>query len=86
MTTLDCAQPLSILSSLILTAILIGSHPSETLAQRPAQERSGSGADRSRVDTTFEERRSELYHENWIDFNKNGERDPYEDATLPVAP
>ncbi len=27
--------------------------------------------------------RAELYHEGWIDLNKNGQRDPYEDASLP---
>jgi len=27
---------------------------------------------------------SEIYHEDWIDFNKNGVKDPYEDPGLPV--
>lgn len=26
---------------------------------------------------------TQIHHEGWIDFNKNGELDPYEDATLP---
>lgn len=26
----------------------------------------------------------EIYHGDWIDHNKNGQRDPYEDATLPT--
>ncbi len=25
-----------------------------------------------------------IYHDGWIDFNKNGKKDPYEDPTLPV--
>jgi hypothetical protein len=25
-----------------------------------------------------------LYHEGWIDLDKNGVKDPYEDATLPI--
>ena len=29
-------------------------------------------------------RRKEIYHENWIDFNKNGVKDPYEDPSLPI--
>ena len=27
---------------------------------------------------------SNMYHKNWIDFNKNGSKDPYEDTTLPI--
>ena len=26
----------------------------------------------------------EIYHEGWIDFNKNGIKDPYEDSSQPV--
>ena len=29
-------------------------------------------------------RRKDIYHDNWIDFNKNGVKDPYEDPNLPV--
>ncbi|RLI23900.1 hypothetical protein DRO57_08040, partial [Candidatus Bathyarchaeota archaeon] len=29
-------------------------------------------------------RRRGIYHEDWIDFNKNGVMDPYEDPSLPV--
>jgi len=29
-------------------------------------------------------KRTDIYHANWIDFNKNGQMDPYENPNLPV--
>ena len=29
-------------------------------------------------------KREDIYHEDWIDFNKNGVKDPYEDQSLPL--
>jgi len=29
-------------------------------------------------------KRREIYHEGWIDFNKNGVMDPYENPKLPI--
>ena len=29
--------------------------------------------------------RAEIYHDGWVDLNKNGVRDPYEDASLDIA-
>ncbi|HIE08349.1 MAG TPA: beta-glucosidase [Armatimonadetes bacterium] len=29
-------------------------------------------------------KRTEIYHRNWIDFNKNGQMDPYENPNLPI--
>lgn len=46
--------------------------PGATLAQEVDH------TDASQDSTAFEERRSELYHESWIDFNKNDRQDPYE--------
>ncbi len=57
-------------------------HPAAALmlAALPALRAAPAPADRF-VDATPGR---DLYHEGWIDLNKNGTRDPYEDATLPV--
>ena len=35
------------------------------------------------VASTYSQNKS-IYHIGWIDFNKNGVKDIYEDATLPI--
>lgn len=43
-----------------------------------------SGQTVSRIPATYKPSKSEMYHKGWIDFNKNGIKDVYEDPSAPV--
>ena len=43
-----------------------------------------SGQTVPRIPATYKPSKSELYHKGWIDFNKNGIKDVYEDPSAPV--
>lgn len=49
-----------------------------------AQQANQVGESQDMDKTDFKERRSDLYHEVWIDFNKNGKMDPYENKALAI--
>lgn len=38
----------------------------------------------AKIPAVYQPARSEIYHKSWIDFNKNGIKDLYEDSTAPV--
>lgn len=43
-----------------------------------------SGQTVPRIPATYKPSKSEMYHKGWIDFNKNGVKDVYEDPSAPV--
>lgn len=43
-----------------------------------------SGQTVPRIPETYKPSKSEMYHKGWIDFNKNGVKDVYEDPSAPV--
>lgn len=43
-----------------------------------------SGQTVPRIPATYKPSKSEMYHKGWIDFNKNGIKDVYEDPSAPV--
>ena len=43
-----------------------------------------SGQTVPRISETYKPSKSEMYHKGWIDFNKNGIKDVYEDPSAPV--
>ena len=43
-----------------------------------------SGQTVPRIPETYKPSKSEMYHKGWIDFNKNGIKDVYEDPSAPV--
>lgn len=43
-----------------------------------------SGQTVPRIPETYKPSKSEMYHKGWIDFNKNGVKDVYEDTSAPV--
>ncbi|SFS87548.1 hypothetical protein [Sphingobacterium wenxiniae] len=36
------------------------------------------------VSTSYAQKIKDIYHDNWIDFNKNGVKDIYEDVNQPI--
>lgn len=60
---------------LIVATLLAGSSafPSALPAQKPMK-----------IPTTYKPAKSEMYRKGWIDFNKNGVKDVYEDPSAPL--
>ena len=60
------------MKQLLLTGLFLGS-----CAILPAQKT-------TKIPTVYKPVRTEMYKKGWIDFNKNGIKDIYEDPTAPI--
>ena len=71
------------LSAIALAALMVGLCSAAAEALTPAPD-TGAEVRRKAGRSTWDPGRSPIYRKGWIDFNKNGRMDPYEDPTADI--